>query len=75
MLHLLHYTPERRGTDFDTIEDVLPVYNIQLSVKNNRKVNAVTLVPQNQNLSFQITGDRIEFTLKELNGHQMIAFS
>jgi hypothetical protein len=75
VLHLLYYTPERRGTDFDIIEDVIPVYTILLSIKNNRKVNSVTLVPQNQSVPFKIVGGRIEFTLKELNGHQMIAFS
>jgi hypothetical protein len=75
VLHLLYYTPERRGSDFDVIEDVLPLYNINLSVKNNRKVNTVKLVPQNRSVPFKIVNHRVEFTLKELNGHQMIALS
>jgi hypothetical protein len=75
VLHLLYYTPERRATDFDIIEDVIPIYNTHLSVKINRKVSAVTLAPQNQNVHFKMVGERLEFTLKELNGHQMIVFS
>jgi hypothetical protein len=75
VLHVLYYTPERRGTDFDTIEDILPVYNIAISVKNNGKVNALTLVPQNKNIPFKRVSNRIEFTLKELTGHQMIVLA
>jgi hypothetical protein len=71
---LLFYLPERRGTDFDVIEDVVPLYNIKLSVKSNQNPMALTLVPQNQTVPFKIVSNRVEFTLEKLNGHQMIAF-
>jgi len=74
ILHMLHYIPERRGTEFDVIEDVIPLYNLTVSVKSDRKVNNVTLVPQNKAIPFKINNQRIEFDLKELIGHQMIAF-
>jgi hypothetical protein len=75
VLHLLHYIPERRGTDFDSIEDVIPLYNVNVSVLPARGVSKVTLVPQNENVTFTRKNGRIEMVLKELNGHQMIAFS
>jgi hypothetical protein len=75
VLHLLHYIAERRGTDFDTIEDVIPLYNVNVSVLPPRSVNKVTLVPQNENVAFTRKNGRIEFLLKELKGHQMIAYS
>ena len=75
VLHLLHYVPERRGTDFDVVEDVLPVYNIAVSVKANRKVQSVQLVPQMKNVPFRIGGDRLEITVPEIKGHQMIVIS
>ena len=68
-------TPERRGVDFDIIEDVIPIYNIRVSVKLPMKVNSVTLVPQNAAIPFKLHNQRIEFDLKEVKGHQMIAFS
>ena len=75
ILHMLHYIPERRGVDFDIIEDVIPLYNIKVSVKLAGKVNSVTLVPQNEAIPFKLHNQRIEFNLNEVRGHQMIAFS
>jgi hypothetical protein len=74
VLHLLHYIPERRGTEFDIIEDVIPLYNLKVSVKIDSKVNNVTLVPQNTAIPFRLNNQRIEFDVKEVTGHQMIAF-
>jgi len=75
ILHMLHYIPERRGTEFDVIEDVIPLYSLKVSVKSDREASSVTLVPQNQAIPFKINNQRIEFELKEVIGHQMIAFS
>ena len=73
MLHLLHYIPERRGQDFDTIEDVIPVFDLKASVRIPRKVREVVAVPQGVKLAFAEKGGRVEFTLRKLDGHQMIA--
>ena len=55
------------------LEDVIPLYNLPVSVQSAKKVRQVTLVPQNTPLKYEQKGNRIEFTLPELNGHQMIA--
>jgi hypothetical protein len=73
VLHLLHYIPERRGQDFDTIEDVLPVRNIRVSMAAPRKVSAVISVPQGSAIPFTTAAGRIEFTVPEVNGHGMAA--
>jgi hypothetical protein len=72
VLHLLHYIPERRGQDFDVIEDVIPLHNVTVSLRVPRKVRAVRCVPEGRALSFHEKAARIEFTLPELRGHQMI---
>ena len=72
ILHLLHYVPERRGTAFDVLEDVLPLFNLNVSLKVPHRIRSVTSVPQGQKLAFKKTGDRIVFTLPRLDGHQMI---
>ncbi|MBC7239318.1 MAG: beta-galactosidase, partial [Chloroflexi bacterium] len=33
VVHLLHYIPERRGLEFDTVEDVIPLYNVALAFR------------------------------------------
>ena len=72
VLHLLHYIPERRGQDFDVIEDVIPLHGLTVSVRSDRPVAAVTLVPQGAGLPFQARAGRTEFTIPALVGHQMI---
>ena len=71
ILHLLHYVPERRGTQFDVIEDVIPLYNVPVSVRVPREVASVVAVG-GAALPFTMEGDRINFTVPEVMGHQMV---
>lgn len=73
VLHLLHYIPERRGEAFDTIEDVIPVYNITLSLRAPETVSKVQLVPDGPALAFDRQDGRLIFTVPVVNGHQMVA--
>jgi hypothetical protein len=69
---LLHYIPERRGQEFDVIEDVIPLYNIRVSIRVPRTIRQVTCVPDRQALPWTIKNERLEFTVPEINGHQMV---
>ncbi len=73
VLHLLHYIPERRGADFDTIEDVIPLHDLRVSVRADREVRAVRCVPGGPELPAETSGGRVEFTLPVLTGCQIIA--
>jgi hypothetical protein len=75
VLHLLHYIPERRGQDFDIIEDVIPIFDVKVSVKTPKSVRDVVCVPEHEPLKFQQKSSRIEFVLPKLEGHQMIALN
>lgn len=72
VVHLLHYIPERRSQEIDVIEDVIPLYDVKVSVRVPQEVRAVTRVPEGQGLSFKIEDGRVEFVLPRLEGHQMI---
>ena len=72
VVHLLHYIPERRSQQIDTIEDVIPLYNVKISIKS-RKIKAVFCVPEQEPLPFDQKNERVEFVLPRLVGHQMIA--
>ncbi len=52
VLHLLHYIPERRGLDFDVIEDVIPLYDVAVSLRVEQPVAGVLLVPQGEAVDF-----------------------
>ncbi len=75
VLHLLHYVPERRGQAFDTIEEVLPVYHIEVSVRVDEPVTAVTLEPGGEALPFEQSEGRVTFTVPQVNGHALIALA
>ena len=72
VLHLLHYIPERRGLEFDTIEDVIPVFKIPVSVRADRAITSVSLVPGSTPIPFKVNSGRVDFIVPEVNGHQMV---
>ena len=72
IIHLLHYIPERRSQEIDIIEDVIPLYNIKISIKLP-EIKAVMRVPEQEPLPYEQKDGRVEFVLPQLVGHQMIA--
>jgi hypothetical protein len=72
IVHLLHYIPERRGQAFDTIEDVIPLYDVTVSLRVSRAIRRVTPVPQGQPLAFDTVNGRVEFIVPRVLGHQMV---
>lgn len=75
ILHLLHYIPERRGLELDTIEDVLPITRLAVSVRATRPPVSVSLVPQSQALNFSFSDGYLNFIVPEVYGHQMVEIS
>jgi hypothetical protein len=72
IVHLLHYIPERRSQEIDIIEDVIPLYNLEVAVKVPKDVKSVTCVPEMKPMEFELQDGTVRFTLDELHGHQMI---
>ncbi len=72
VVHLLHYIPERRGLDFDIIEDVIPLHELAVSLRAPGPVTRVRTVPEGEELSFATVGGRVNFILPRLHGHQMV---
>lgn len=75
VLHLLHYVPERRCQRIDVIEDIIPIYNLNLNMVLDKNIKSVKLVPQNENVDFNIIDGKLEFTVNKINGHQMVEIS
>ncbi|OMF30758.1 beta-galactosidase [Paenibacillus sp. FSL H8-0548] len=75
VVHLLHYIPERRSKTMDIIEDVIPLHDTRISVKVDRDVTGVLLVPDNKPLDYETKDGRIEFLVPKITGHQMVELS
>lgn len=72
ILHLLFAHTTVRGNNTEVIEDTVPIYNIKCSVKRNEKPSKIALVPSGDVLEFEFNNGRAEFTVPEVNIHQMV---
>lgn len=72
ILHLLFAHTTVRGQKTEVIEDTVPLYNVKCSVKCNSAPGEVSLVPSGQKLDFSFDNGRAEFTVPEVNIHQMV---
>ena len=71
VLHLLHYIPVRRSR-IDIIEDVIPLYDVGVSLRADKAITSVQLAPTGEALDFETVDGRVDFVLPQLHGHQMI---
>ena len=73
VLHLLFAHTTVRGRKTEVIEDTVPLYNVECSVKFVSKPSAVKLVPSGNELEFEYDGERVNFTVPKVDIHQMIS--
>lgn len=74
IVHLLHYIPQRRAPEADIVEDVIPLANVKVAVRLERRPGKAYLAPQKQSLSFEFTGGYARATVPVVEGHQMVVF-
>ncbi len=70
--HLLYYTPQRRTTQIDIVEDVVPLFDVALAVRAAFRPGRVYLAPQGRDLPFEVDGAYVRCRVPELRGHQMV---
>lgn len=74
ILHILHYITEKRSEDIYTVEDIIPLYNIEFKVYvGNNKPTEVTIVPEEEPVIFSQNGQYISFYLEKIEGHSMVS--
>ena len=77
VLHILHYIPERRGQEFDIIEDIIPLHTVSVELRVPESVKHVQLVPEQTAIEHHYDSGVVRFVVPQVCGHQMveIAFS
>lgn len=89
VLHLLYATMVNRGgamtlsggnvsganSGIEIIDDLLPLRNIKILLRNQPHLDRVTLEPSGVEIPFQREGTAIRFTVDEFTCHQIIALS
>ena len=51
---------------------MIPLYNLPISVQVADRVTRVACVPRGETLAVTLLGDRVRFTVPELNGYQVV---
>jgi len=75
IVHLLQYCPERRGKDLDLIEDIVPLYKVELSLRLGKKPSRVyRLGPAPQAIDFVYENGRASTVIPKIAGHEMVVF-
>jgi len=74
VVHLLAYAPERRAKDLDIVEDIVPLYNVPLSLKLPKSPKKVYLAPTLEPVEFEYLAGRVNLRVPEVRGHAMIVF-
>ncbi|MBN1642136.1 MAG: beta-galactosidase trimerization domain-containing protein [Anaerolineae bacterium] len=75
VLHVLYYVPERRCETYDVIENVVPLYDVEVSVRTGCAPSALSLAPQGDAIPFAYREGRVRFKVPRVEGHQMVALS
>lgn len=82
ILNLLHYVPQRKAIELDTIEDIIPLHNVkvEISLKNVSKqigmeidnIEGIDVIRDTCNIDYSIDHNKLKFTVPEVNGYQII---
>ncbi len=74
IVHLLHYPAERRGVDLDVVEDIIPLFDIPVSLKLSHRPRQVYLAPELQSLRTEYDNGYATVTVPKVSGHAMLVF-
>lgn len=82
ILNLLHYIPQRKAIELDTIEEVIPLYNVKivLSVENIskqintdiKKIKNIRAFQNNVEIEYRLTENLLEFVVPEVKGYEIV---
>ena len=72
IMHLLYAHTTVRGENTEVIEDTVPLYNVECSVKCSEKPSEIKLVPSGEKLDFEYADGRAYFTVPKVDIHQMV---
>ncbi len=72
--HLLYASPVKRGNGVEIIEDILPVYDVSVSIRTDKNISRVYLAPQMEEIPFTYENGRVTVQIKKLECHQMAVF-
>jgi hypothetical protein len=72
VVHLLQFVAERRTAVLDLVEDIVPLYNVPLTVRAGAAPRRVYLAPSQEPVPFEYADGCVRLTVPCVEGHQMV---
>ena len=72
ILHMLHYIAERKSRKMDIVDSKIPLYNINVEVKQSEAPQKVYLAPAGKEIPFTFENGYVKVMIPEINGHTML---
>ena len=72
--HVLHYVPEQRFREIQTIEEAIPLHDVALSVRLEHEPRRVYLAPEMAELEWAWSDGRARVSIPVVQGHAMVVF-
>ncbi len=70
--HLLYVSPVKRGDGIEVIEDIVPIYDVEVKVQVPEEIKRVYLAPERKDIPFIREANSVSYTLEKLHSHQMV---
>ncbi len=70
--HLLYAAPVKRGNGIEIIEDIVPIYGCNVSIRSEAAPKRVYLAPQCTDIEYTYEGGRISYTVEKIDSHQIV---
>ena len=70
--HVLYASPVRRGSGIEIIEDIIPLYDIDVTIKTDRQPKRVYLAPENKDIAYTYENGVLSYKIDKLDLHAMV---
>ena len=70
--HLLYASPIKRGNGIEVIEDIVPVYDISVQIKMDKRPKRVYLAPEEEDIPFIYENNTVTYTVPRIYNHAMV---
>jgi len=70
--HLLYAVPVKRGSNIEVIEDIVPLYDVVVEVKVDKKIENVYLVPEMEYIDYVQEDNYVKYIVPKVENHQMV---
>jgi hypothetical protein len=74
VVHLLQFVEDRRTDSLDLVEDIIPLYDVPLSLRTAGKPKRAYLAPSGLEIELTFARGRTSVLVPEVAGHQMVVF-